>query len=159
MNQAWNAKIRTPDPYRFFDRKLSLPNSTERKLKQNHGGTQRNFTKPRQISKTTYSHFGVSKVVRFLKIDEWWWEVMILVFHEHVSQKPMPIQTRQNWLLGCFTEQIKVLGNRLTFLPMGPGRPARQSSPYSSPIIFPGGGGGGILIFSFSFSFRIRCYE
>jgi hypothetical protein len=60
------------------------------------------------------------------------------------SQKPIPIQSRQNQRFGCFAEEwlknqssnIDSFRYRLTVLPTHPGRQAIRSSPYLSFIYF-----------------------
>ncbi len=101
---------------------------------------------------------GLKRVVRFLEDDE----QMTMIRDENgvdlasiCKQSECQINPRQNWLLGCLSEQLlknlkvktDALGYCLTVLyPRGQvDRRYGQTvwSSFQGPIMFPGGGGGG----------------
>ncbi len=88
ITQAWNKHITTTD-VPASKQKILIVKSKERKILAR---PMLNLTKPWQLSKTTYFHSKVDKVVRFLEDDDcvddrWWIMVMVLVFHEHLFTK------------------------------------------------------------------------
>ncbi len=94
---------------------------------------------------------------RWAREENWFWTLSrpldarwVDWFRNPCPQKPLPIQTRQNyrsvasqnsyWRIKA--QNMKVFGYRLTVQPMRPGGHAIRSSTYSSPIAFNGGGRG-----------------